>query len=545
MEIGFNRATTAVEAVKNGTANLAMRLARAVTSHFVKTDGSHAIERINPIRNLSAAQAQQIFDYARSGNYAQIQRIYAEIERTDPTLLVCVMRRASALSELDWKVVQSDQRLSRGATQEDVNRQIEWLETLCARIENLPEAVEFLSGAAFRGFANVSPVYRADGSVKRFDCLDQWNMCWDRRTKEWLWNPEASSFEIAESVEGTHRSIQAIPREELVTVTERTPIDWPALMIYLRSHTAEHDWGVFLERYGLPPVILTLPDNISTEDVDKFVSGAESVFKGRNGVVPFGTQVNYGAEARGVDPFSAFIRHQQELLVLMATGGLLTSLAQSGSGTLAGNAHEETWRTIVRRTARIIADALNKQLFERLLRQAFPDQPVLAEFKFETTPDPTPKEVFELAVMARNAGLKMRCEELSEMTGYTLEDAPQGDPSGMGMGGGMGGETPPTAGANPDQPPDVALNAQNTPSTRVAHSAPITDAGRLAIALRADFALAADAVNEVLNIEDENARREKAKEVISKLDDLVPDDPIMAGVIAQTMEREFLNASKE
>ena len=49
-------------------------------------------------------------------------------------------------------------------------------------------------------------------------------------------------------------------------------------------------------------------------------------------------------------------RHDSAI-VLAATGGLLTMLAQSGSGTLAGGAHSDTWRDLVSGIASEVAES--------------------------------------------------------------------------------------------------------------------------------------------------------------------------------------------
>ncbi len=517
--------------VKNGCGAFARRIAQRLIKAFKKTDGSYAVETIDPIYNLDLKRAQAVYNWARSGNYAQLQRIYSDIESVDPIILTCIKRRSAALRELDWKVVRSDERLTRGADEAKVKAQIDYLETTMARIDNLADAIDFLSLAAFRGYSIIQPVYRADGSVEKFDLLDQWNICYDRRNQKWLWNPEASSFEIAESGELGATGLQEIDPKNVVIVTERMPIDHPGMLIFLKKHVAEHDWGVFIERFGLPPVILTMPENISQEEEDKYVDSVEAAFTGKSGVVPFGTTVSYGTEARGTDPFNPFIEHQQKLIVLMATGGLLTSLAESGSGTLAGNAHFDTWRTIMRADARKIAEAIQKQLCVGLLEARFPGEPCLAEFQFETEPDPTAKEVGELAVLFKNAGFKMRADELSQMTGYTLEEAPEAA-QGAGMGGlMMGGETPAVG--------TLATNAQKRGVKPSEPKASMSEVERLAAALRADFAGVAQGLDAILAESDDDVRKLKAQKLLARLNDLIPQDPVMAGVVADAMEKEF------
>lgn len=63
-----------------------------------------------------------------------------------------------------------------------------------------------------------------------------------------------------------------------------------------------------------------------------------------------------------------------------ATGGLLTVLAESGSGTLAGSAHMEAFRQIAANDAISIAECINRQYVRRRIVAQFPGLPVLVYF---------------------------------------------------------------------------------------------------------------------------------------------------------------------
>ena len=540
------------------------RIVAAVTSKYRQSWRCHAIERMDPLYGMSANEAQQIFNLARGGNYARLQFLYNEIERTDPTLLVCVSRRAAALSELDWKVTRSSERLTRGADEGLVREQVAYLEEAVAKIRNLPEAVEHLALASFRGFSHLSPVYedaRMTG-VRRLDCLDGWNFCYDQRNGAWLWNPDASGFfEPTRDTAG----LTAIPPEELVSVTCRTAIDWPALMIFLRASVGERDWARFLETYGIPPVILTMPEFASEDEQSDFEKAAEAVYEGGNGVVPSGTQVSYASESRGTNPFTEFLEHQQKLVVLMATGGTLTSLAESGSGTLGGNAQMDVWRQIVRRDVRIIANALDKQLCEPLVRRAFPGKPVLAEFSFDTSPDRIQhaKEVLELAGLASSAGLEMDVDELSNECGFRIaRKPPEGGYGGVpGMDAGVGlpavedapeggsaadageGETGVGDGAEGDGAEDGADGSAEVVRNAAAVGAKDAPKGaspaeRLAAALQDEYAEVAERIADILALP-EDRRAAAASALIGELDRLVPEDGSMAEAIAEVMAETF------
>lgn len=544
----------------SGQGGFLARVVGAVARKYLKSRHDFAIETMNPLYGMTADRAQMIFNQARSGNYAQLQFLYNEIERTDPTLLVCVSRRAAALSELDWKVVRSDERLNRNADHGLVNAQIQFLEEKMAKIENLPEAVEHLALAAFRGFSHVTPIY-ADANrteVRRLDMLDSWNLCFDRFGQRWMWNPDASGY--ADPSTETEL-LKPIPSHELVSVVNKTAIDWPALMIFLRSSVGERDWARFLETYGIPPVILTMPQFTNEKEQEVFEKAAEAVYEGGNGVVPYGTDVSYASESRGTNPFSEFLEHQQKLVVLMATGGTLTSLAESGSGTLGGNAQMDVWMQIVRRDVRIIANAINKQLCENLIRNQFKDSPILAEFKFDTSPNKIEhaKEVLELASTANGAGLEMDADELSNEIGFKLARQSRGDEFG---GGGMPmlselRPEPPSAESErqdqDDAPPDTTTPpvAEESPISGVgenmvvatnadkgAGAKPGTPAEKLAAALQGQFRELADRINAILNMPEEE-QAGAAAEVISQLDSLVPEDPDMVDAIAEMMASAF------
>ncbi|MDD4018691.1 MAG: hypothetical protein PHV28_12200 [Kiritimatiellae bacterium] len=69
------------------------------------------------------------------------------------------------------------------------------------------------------------------------------------------------------------------------------------------------------------------------------------------------------------------------MIVLVGTGGLLTMLAESGSGTLAGSAHQEAFNQVAKADAVMVAEALRRDFDKPLLEGAFPGWPVEAGFE--------------------------------------------------------------------------------------------------------------------------------------------------------------------
>ena len=564
---------------------LLQRIVAEAQKHFHKSAVGLMNENINPLWNIDERRAQQIFDFARSGNYAWLQYLYNEIEERDPTLLVCVTRRTSALAELDWRVVRANTKLYRNADENMVKEQIQCVEEAVSKIDNLPDALEHLALSAFRGYSMIAPIHDVNGDIKHFDLIDSWNLCFDKAGQSWYFNPSGSAFSLPANIGLPNapipKQLQYIPPDQVCVVTRNRPIDWPALMIYLRSAVGERDWGRFLETYGLPPVIITMPEFTSKEDEDLYVAAAESVFEGRSGVVPFGSQVNYASESRGTNPFTEFIEHQMKLVVLMSTGGTLASLAESGSGTLAGDAQQDEWLRIIRADKRIVSNRLNKQVCEQILEKNFPGKPILAEFQLDSDPQPTAKEVAELASTLSSAGFEMDADELSQITGFKIRKKQEG---GMGFNAAPAPSAPSsvvvpdvrTAVDAPisetrgpvDQPKadNAAADTPKTPSTGVleprgisippkkeTRPAPSMAAAektdevtpqaeeigeRLVKSLQTDFKGVADEIAKVLALP-EDKRAAAATELLGRIDTLIPDDPAMAEVIAEQMQEAF------
>lgn len=539
-------------------------VADRIAAHKHKSTIGWMHDSINPLWHMSTRQAQMIFDFARSGNYAQLAYLYNEIETSSPVFSVCVTRRCSALSELDWKVVRSDQRKYKNADEGLLKEQMDCIETAIAQIDNLPEALEHFALAAFRGFSVCNIWRRPDGLPEHLECLDQWNCCHDKRNNKWLWNPDAISF-MNPTLNGAN-SLDEIPSDDMVVVTRKRQIDWPALKIFLREAVGERDWGRFLETYGLPPVIITMPDLSNEEDQEKYMDAVAAVFEGRSGVVPFNSEVNFASESRGVNPFTEFVDHQMKLFVLLATGGTLTSLSEAqGIGSGASDVQMDVWKQIVRSDVRMVSNSVNKQLCEKIIKNTkdFKGKPILAEFRLDTEPQMTADQILDLAGKAASAGFEMDEKEISRICGFTVKKKVEG--GGMGFnaetaGGGSSVVSPGlTFGADTDEEEETDADGVQSPRVALLNSEGKEGRGgakhavegrdeptrkakevgeRLVESLQSDFKEVADELGRILDLPEAD-QAEAARVLLGKIDSLVPDDPAMAEVIEEQMREAF------
>ena len=399
------------------------------------------LERSNPLRGLSITQANSIFDCARNGDTQRLHWIYQEIETQNPILSMATTRRAGAAASFVWRVSE------RAATDGKLSsEQKDAAERFFADIDNLSDLFEHLDLALFRGFAHAQPIWEGN-AVRHIELLDSWKFL--KKDGEWLFNPVCDGFSS---------NCVSCKDARLVTVERRRPVDVPALAIHLRAAIGSRDWGRFIERYALPKPAVVMAQNATKQDREDYLESASALENGQVTVWPSGASLmDFAGSSRGVDPFTAFITHNEKTILMLATGGTLGSMAESGAGTLAGNAQADVWDQIVSRDAGILAAAVQRSMLLPFLASAFPGKPVAVEFGFDLTKKPTPKEIFDTAAAAKNAGYIVDQQQLEEETGYKLEKdtAPEG---------GFGGQTPSGFALNAKTPLQTRENGlQNAP----------------------------------------------------------------------------------
>ena len=467
------------------------------------------LERTNPLRGLSISRATSMFDSARVWGSPRLQYAYNEIEATDPVLMTCVERRQSALAGLDYRFVASSSEDETLA-----NEQRDALDRFVSGIENFSEVLEHMDLAFFRGFSHVQPIW--DGTkVQHVNLLDSWNFLRNDEG-QWLWNPACHE---------TTGGLEPIgPDARLVSLVRKRAIDYPAIIIYIRHALGDRDWGRFIERYAIPPVHFEMAAGATDKDKPLYQEAGDAAHNGQNTIRPNGSHIDFAAEARGADPFTPFIEHQDKYIVLLATGGTLTSLAQADTGSLAGGAQMEVWREIVARDGVKIAEALNRSLFRRYLELEFPGRPMAARFELSNEAKPTADEIADLAGKLKTAGYTVDQAELEEAVGLKL----------------VKDETP------APQLPFMNKEIKRLSDSAVKEPEPLNrSTAELLKAFAADMSPAGKAVEELLNALDKGEAassplvKEKASALLSRLPSLLPDDPATAAVIAEAMAKEF------
>ena len=389
------------------------RAVAAVSYRFHVAAANLWRDSYNPLRSLTIARAVALLEDGERGAYADLQWTYRYIEMQDATLGALVERRTSAIQELDWDIKISS-RIPAG--KEDIaKRQAAALQAAYDNIGNLSAAFEALAMATFRGFARLEKVRDTAGNITELAPVDQWFWVRSGLYGEWKYNKNSSIGTIAgDDVDETRFVCREVAR----------PVNRVALIAAVRKSASQKDWDGFIETFGIPAVFVIMPDNIPEGKEEEYLSNAEQITSDARGALPFGTDIKtVDNGARGVNPFKEHLQYQDEQVVLRGTGGKLTMLAESGSGTLAGGAHSDTFAAIARAEAKEISEVLQQCIDAEIIAAATPGERAYAYFALAANDETDPAQVVLDITALETAGLQADEKWIEEKTGYPVKRA--------------------------------------------------------------------------------------------------------------------------
>jgi hypothetical protein len=353
-------------------------------------------DHLNPLRGLTISKAIQYLEAGERGEYADLQWLYRFIEKTDATLIGLLERYDGKLVKLDWTIrTTPEKELPKGMTLEKAEAQAEYLYSVYDGIDNLRQAICFLIQARFRGYAHLQKIYGGDRQVPREDGDGfEWEPGTEPREKlthlepvpQWFWvrnGPDAPWQYNRGAKAGVYRGEKIEPDAFIIRECER-PVNRLALINYVFGNIGKKDWAGFVEVYGIPWIFLVGPPGVPAGKEAEYQAIAEKLIADARGYLPHGADIKTGnAGERGANPFKDFLSWLREEVVLAGTGGKLTMLAESGSGTLAGGAHQDAWDDIVLGEGAKISEVLQCAIDRPHLRKKFPGEPIVAKFEMD------------------------------------------------------------------------------------------------------------------------------------------------------------------
>ena len=338
------------------------------------------------------------------------------MEGSFPTLMGLIERRTSPLLEMNWNCrAVSEDKLTEGTTMAMAEEQAGALREAYEGIDNIYDAIEWLELGAFRGFAHLEKIYANPGTedltVEHLEPVEQWH--WTRKSMYAQWEYVAAATQTNVGV--------PINYQQFVIHEVRRPLDRVALLLWVRANLCEKNWDAFIEIYGVPRWLVTMPPNAPKEQESKYMAASRDIARGGNGALPFGSSAVPADKPRSSEPFRPRLDWLQEQLVLAGTGGLLSMLSMpTGIGHGASSVHEDAFKKISVKEARKISEVFNRQFDGPLLAQKFPGQPQLAYFELSAKEETDVAALCAQTLQLSQAGYEVDAGQLGEMTGYRI-----------------------------------------------------------------------------------------------------------------------------
>lgn len=210
-------------------------------------------------------------------------------------------------------------------------------------------ALRHLGMASFRGRACVKPFFHDDDLILK--PLENWNIL--ERNNKLYWNPDIQ-------LGAQFDQMTELPENEVCWVKNDLAIDIPGIQIYLRQLVGEEQWARAVEKYGVAQILITAPEGTTDSGLPVWGERASRIFEGGSGVLPFGAKVDAMTDARGQDPFSAYIQHQMEMIAILAVGGALGTVGGStGLGSDLAARQDEQFQSLINQDCKKISNAIS------------------------------------------------------------------------------------------------------------------------------------------------------------------------------------------
>ena len=364
---------------------------------------------MNPLRNLTQTGIQQLIDNIKRGNDVKLQVAFKEIEQQMPIFGICLNKRLAGITSRKWDIIPIDESAEAKAQAETVKKMFYKSDT--RNLDGLTECLRHLGMAAFRGRSVVKPFINDDNELY-FKNIENWNaLTYNNRL---YWNPDADqSVDLRDN-----NTLEEISEDEVIWVSDERPIDLPGLMIYLRQLIGEDRWSMAVEKFGIPPVVITAPEGTPDQALDVWYNRAIQIWNGGSGVLPPGAKVDTLSEARGQDPFSEYVNHQMRMICILAVGNTSSILGDVGSGLGSDVAtkQDDQFQQLVSYDCKRIANSITRCAVAKCVKRMFNTDEVKCRFSFVEDDYVTPKEYLDMATTLKNMGVTIDIAKLKEMT---------------------------------------------------------------------------------------------------------------------------------
>lgn len=365
----------------------------------------------NPLRTLTKPQIERMINDWHHGDDVRMQLVFSQIELQSPIYQVCIAKRTAGVLGREWDIVPVDESVSAKKQAEDVKRML--LASDMRNEDGLTEALKHLVMAAFRGRSVIKPFIDDNGELF-FKKLNNWNVL--EYNGNFFWNP--SSQQVGWFDPTIPATVKRLPKDEICYLLDDKPIDVPGLMLYLRQLVGEDQWARFVEKQGIPQVVINTPNGTPDNALELWNRRAMQIFEGGSGTLPYDAKINVLDTARGQDPFTSYIQHQMEMISILATGGTLMTIGGStGLGSDLARVQQESFNSIVNLDCKRIANAMTNCVVKKCVKHLYGgNADSLVRFTFVEDAEYSANDYLDMAMKLNSLGVRLDPVKLKEMT---------------------------------------------------------------------------------------------------------------------------------
>lgn len=190
-------------------------------------------------------------------------------------------------------------------------------------------------------------------------------------------------------------------------------------LLYIYKKNALAYWANYQSKFGIPPVIVKT-DLENTAKTDSLVSFLQEMRSNTFSLVGFDDEIAIlnGVTADAFSTFQELIDRCDQRIAIRLEGQTMTT--QDGSSRSQAEVHERKGDKLFIARLRRVEQVVNSQLFPILNL----DGAALDGLSFRYKVKKDVNQVIEHLVKLKSAGFTMDAEQASELTGYTLTEAP-------------------------------------------------------------------------------------------------------------------------
>lgn len=398
------RATRREDAGRRGV-NLALLMANKLTQR----------ENEVTLPYLTPQRAVQLYEHYRRGEFAPVMLEWEQMEQYDDTLFPARAKRIAALKKMRWVVEKDADAVGNNAElQQLADKQRAAALAALAKVENLDRILPEMGEADFGGICAIERT----GSLETREVwrvIAPWHLYQPVPGGEIFYNAEADDVPmLCDELEPERVIIRRAPAANI-----------PVMFLILRKAMTNEQWAAFIATYGLPNIFFELPPAIDERRAAELDAIVQRISSDGRGTMPNGAKLHV-VETQQHDGalFEAHVKECKDAIITIVLGGTLTMETEAGSGTLAGNAHADSFAELCEGSAHDIGACVDEQFVRPLLRKMFPSAPILVHFDYRPTDAKDAQEVAQTLATLSQAGWKVSAETASEMLGFEVEAAP-------------------------------------------------------------------------------------------------------------------------